>query len=92
MAVNLATVRNRPGSKKSHLVTININGTRRTNSFTTKTAATKYQTKLNQAVNAGEEFDPATGEPAAWAVTAEHEATFYDIASRRAALVTPPEA
>ena len=81
MAVNHATVRNRPGSKKPHLVTININGTRRTNSFTTKTAATKYQTKLNQAVNAGEEFDPATGEPASWAVTAEHEATVYDLAT-----------
>lgn len=82
MAVNLATLRHEPHRKRPHLVTINIDGQRRTKAFPTKTAATKYQTKLNSAVAKGEEFDPATGEPAAWSIAAQQNATVTAIAAR----------
>lgn len=64
--VNLATVRNRPELPKPWLVVIRVHGQRRSRSFPSRAAAVKHQTKLNQAVMQGEEFDPATGEPESW--------------------------
>lgn len=66
MRANLATVRHRPGKPKPWLVVIRVGTVRRSTSHPSKTAANRFAARLNTAVNAGEEFDPATGEPAGW--------------------------
>lgn len=65
MKANLATVRHR--ADRGWLVTVRVGTTRRSTSWPTKTAANRYAARLNSAVNAGEEFDPATGQPTGWA-------------------------
>lgn len=82
MTTNYATVRTDKTRPKPHLVTININGQRRTKAFPTKAAATKYQTRLNAAVREGEEFDPAIGQPYSWAEEAQQWASVTSIARR----------
>jgi integrase len=65
---------------KPWLVVIRVHGQRRSRSFPSRAAAVKYQTKLNQAVMQGEEFDPATGEPDSWNRTPTLQPRVPDIA------------
>lgn len=82
MAVNYAVLRHEPHRAKPHIVVINVDGQRRAKSFPTKVAATRYQTKLNRAVSAGEEFDPATGQPVSWSEEAQAKASVAATAAR----------
>lgn len=80
---NLATIQHRPTQAKPYIVVLRMDtGKRKAKSFPSKTAATRYQSRLNAAITAGEQFDERTGEPAAWSDVQPSSASVVDIAQR----------
>ena len=67
MRAHLATVQHRPRKALPYVVVVRVGNSRRSTSFAVKRAALAHQARLNAAVNAGEDFDPRTGEPVSWA-------------------------
>jgi integrase len=67
MRAHLATVQHRPAKALPYVVVVRVGNSRRSTSFAVKRAALAHQAKLNAAVNAGEDFDPQSGEPVSWA-------------------------
>lgn len=65
--VGQAKLWHRAEKRLPHIVVISVGGVRRQRHFPTKKAATAYQGRVNTARDAGELFDPETGEPVSWA-------------------------
>ena len=65
--VRVFAIRRRPG-RTAFEVRWRVAGCDRSRSFMTRALADSYRAELVRAARKGPEFDPATGEPAAWAV------------------------
>ena len=79
-------IRRRKGRRRPFEVRWQAAGRARSKSFLTRGLADSYRAELVRAARQGLEFDPATGEPALWAVPAppvttwlEHAAAYADM-------------
>jgi integrase len=83
--VSVYAIRRRPGRRKPFEVRWQAAGRSRSKSFITRKLADSYRAELVHAARMGLDFDPLTGEPAAWnlpepvAVTWYQEATAYAV-------------
>ena len=74
--VRVFAIRRRPG-RKVFEVRWRVAGRDRSRSFMTRALADSYRSELVRAARRGLAFDPANGEPAAWAASEPVTATWY---------------
>jgi hypothetical protein len=87
--VSIYTIRRRPGRRRPFEVRWRAAGQVRSRSFLTKALSDSYRAELVRAARTGLEFDPATGEPAAWNQPEPVTVTWYDHAASYAAARWP---
>ena len=68
---NIQDRRSTVQAKRPWVVRVSIDGREKSKSFRTRAEADRYRALLLQAAQAGEPFDPASGEPCSWQPTAE---------------------
>ena len=86
--VRVFAIRRRPG-RAAFEVRWRIAGRDRSRSFMTRALADSYRAELVRAARKGNGFDPATGEPAAWAVPEPVTVTWYQHAVAYAEMKWP---
>ncbi len=86
--VRVFAVRRRPG-RKAFEVRWRVAGRDRSRSFMTRALAGSYHAELVRAARRGRAFDPATGEPAAWATPEPTIVTWYRQAAAYAEMKWP---
>jgi integrase len=67
--VTVGDLRRRGDRRSPWLVRWRVDGTDRSSSHPTKAAADRYRRKLLDAIDAGDAFDPATGQPRSWSAS-----------------------
>jgi integrase len=82
-------LRRRPGRRRPYEVRWRAAGRARSRSFLTRALADSYRAELVRAARTGLEFDPATGEPAAWNQPEPVTVTWYEHAASYAAAKWP---
>jgi hypothetical protein len=87
--VSVYAIRRRQGRRRAFEVRWKAAGRSRSRSFTTRALADSYRAELVRAARRGLEFDPATGEPALWAVPARPAVTWHAHAVAYAAMKWP---
>jgi hypothetical protein len=75
--VRIYAIRRRPNRRRPFEVRWHAAGRCRSRSFLTRGLADSYRAELVRAARKGLEFDPATGEPARWAVPEPAATTWY---------------
>src|SRR6266581_2578487 len=86
--VRVFAIRRRPG-RRVFEVRWRVAGGDKSRSFITRALADSYRAELIRAARRGLEFDPATGEPQAWAAPAPATVTWYQHAVAYAAMKWP---
>ena len=86
--VRVFAIRRRPG-RPAFEVRWRVAGRDKSRSFITRALADSYRAELVRAAGRGLEFDPATGEPAAWAVPEPVTVTWYQHAVAYAQMKWP---
>src|SRR6266566_4720331 len=86
--VRVFAIRRRPG-RQVFEVRWRVAGGDKSRSFITRALADSYHAELIRAARRGLEFDPATGEPQAWAAPAPATVTWYQHAVAYAAMKWP---
>jgi len=74
--VRVFAIRRRPG-RRVFEVSWRVTGGDKSRSFITRALADSYRAELIRAARRGLEFDPATGEPLAWAAPVPATVTWY---------------
>jgi hypothetical protein len=87
--VNVYAIRRRPGRRKPFEVRWRAAGRSRSKSFITRRLADSYRAELVRAARTGLDFDPLTGEPAAWNLPEPTAVTWYEEATAYAAMKWP---
>jgi len=87
--VGIYAIRRRPGRRRPFEVRWRAAGKVRSRSFLTRALADSYRAELVRAARTGLEFDPATGEPAAWNQPEPVTVTWYEHAASYAAARWP---
>jgi integrase len=87
--VSVWSIRRRPGRRRAFEVRWRAGGRAWSRSFTTRRLADGYRAELVRAARRGLDFDPHTGEPAAWAVPARPSQTWHELAAAYAAVKWP---
>jgi integrase len=87
--VGIYALRRRPGRRRPFEVRWRAAGRVRSRSFLTRALADSYRAELIRAARTGLEFDPATGEPAAWNQPGPVTVTWYEHAASYAAARWP---
>jgi hypothetical protein len=86
--VRVFAIRHRP-ARRVFEVRWRVAGGDKSRSFITRALADSYRAELIRAARRGLEFDPATGEPLAWAAPAPATVTWYQHAVAYAAMKWP---
>jgi hypothetical protein len=86
--VRVFAIRRRPG-RKTFEVRWRVAGRDRSRPFMTRALADSYRADLVRAARSGTGFDPATGEPAAWAAPEPLTVTWYQHAVAYAQMKWP---
>jgi hypothetical protein len=86
---SIYALRRRPGRRRPYEVRWRAAGKTRSRSFSTRGLADSYRAELVRAARTGLEFDPATGEPAAWNQPQPPTVTWHDHAATYAAIRWP---
>jgi len=86
--VRVFAIRRRPG-RRVFEVRWRVAGGDKSRSFITRALADSYRAELIRAARRGLEFDPATGEPLAWAAPVSATVTWYQHAVAYAAMKWP---
>jgi len=81
--VSIYAIRRRPGRRREFEVRWRAAGRVRSRSFLTRVLADSYRAELVRAGRTGLEFNPATGEPAAWNQPEPVTVTWYEYAAVR---------
>ena len=89
--VHVFAIRRRPGRRVVE-VRWRVAGSDKSRSFIPRALADSYRAELIRAARRGLEFDPATGEPLAWAAPAPATVTWYQHAPAYAAPAAPSTA
>ena len=87
--VSVYATRRRAGRRRPFEVRWRAAGRSRSKSFTTRRLADSYRAELVRAARMGLEFDPLTGEPAAWNLPEPATVTWYQEATAYAAMKWP---
>jgi len=88
--VSVYAIRRRAGRRRPFEVRWRAAGRSRSKSFITRGLADSYRAELVRAARMGLEFDPLTGEPAAWNLPEPATVTWYQQAVAYAAMKWPP--
>jgi hypothetical protein len=86
--LRIFAIRRRPGQATVE-VRWRVADRDKSRSFATRALADSYRAELIRAARRGLEFDPATGEPAAWTVSESVTATWYQHAMAYAEMKWP---
>jgi integrase len=78
--VRIHAIRRRKARRRPFEVRWRVAGCDKSRSFITRALADSYRAELIRAARQGLEFDPATGEPALWAVPEPAATTWYQLA------------
>lgn len=78
--VRIYAIRRRRDRRRPFEVRWRVAGQAKSRSFITRALADSYRAELVRAARHGLEFDPATGEPASWAVPEPPATTWYQLA------------
>jgi integrase len=87
--VSVYAIRRRPSRRKPFEVRWRAAGRSKSKSFITRKLADSYRAELVRAARMGLDFDPLTGEPAAWSVPEPEIVTWYEEATAYAAMKWP---
>ena len=87
--VSVHATRRRPGRRKPFEVRWRAAGRSKSKSFITRKLADSYRAELVRAARMGLDFDPLTGEPAAWNLPEPAIVTWYEAAAAYAAMKWP---
>ena len=87
--VSVYAIRRRAGRRRPFEVRWRAAGRSRSKSFITRRLADSYRAELVRAARLGLEFDPLTGEPAAWNLPEPATITWYQEATAYAAMKWP---
>jgi integrase len=87
--VSVYAIRRRPDRRKPFEVRWRAAGRSKSKSFITRKLADSYRAELVRAARMGLDFDPLTGEPAAWNVPEPAIVTWYEEATAYAAMKWP---
>jgi integrase len=87
--VSVHATRRRPGRRKPFEVRWRAAGRSKSKSFITRKLADSYRAELVRAARMGLDFDPLTGEPAAWNVPEPAIVTWYEEATAYAVMKWP---
>jgi integrase len=87
--VSVHAIRRRAGRRRPFEVRWRAAGRSRSKSFITRGLADSYRAELVRAARTGLEFDPLTGEPAAWNLPEPATVTWYQEATAYAAMKWP---
>ena len=87
--VSVHATRRRPGRRKPFEVRWRAAGRSKSKSFITRKLADSYRAELVRAARMGLDFDPLTGEPAAWNLPEPAIVTWYEEATAYAAMKWP---
>jgi integrase len=87
--VSVYAIRRRPGRRRPFEVRWRAAGRSKSKSFTTRRLADSYRAELVRAARMGLDFDPLTGEPAAWNVPEPAIVTWYEEATAYAVMKWP---
>jgi len=87
--VSVHAIRRRPGRRKPFEVRWRAAARSRSKSFTTRKLADSYRAELVRAARMGLDFDPLTGEPAAWSLPEPAIVTWYQEATAFAVMKWP---
>ena len=87
--VSVYAIRRRAGRRRPFEVRWQAAGRSRSKSFITRRLADSYRAELVRAARMGLEFDPLTGEPAAWNLPEPATVTWYQEATAYAAMKWP---
>jgi hypothetical protein len=87
--VSVYAIRRRPGRRRLFEVRWQSAGRRRSKSFITRKLADSYRAEHVRAARMGLDFDPLTGEPAAWNLPEPATVTWYQEATEYAAMKWP---
>jgi hypothetical protein len=87
--VSVYAIRRRAGRRRPFEVRWRAAGRSRSKSFITRRLAGSYRAELVRAARTGMEFDPLTGEPAAWNLPEPSTVTWYQEATAYAAMKWP---
>ena len=87
--VSVYAIRRRAGRRKPFEVRWRAAGRSRSKSFLTRKLADSYRAELGRAARMGLDFDPLTGEPAAWNVPEPAIVTWYQQATAYAVMKWP---
>lgn len=87
--VSVYAIRRRPGRRRPFEVRWQAAGRSRSKSFITRKLADSYRAELVRAARMGLDFDPLTGEPAAWNLPEPATVTWYQEAIAYAAMKWP---
>jgi hypothetical protein len=87
--VSVYAIRRRPGRRRPFEVRWRAAGRSRSKSFITRKLADSYRAELVRAARMGLEFDPLTGEPAAWNLPEPATVTWYQEATAYAVMKWP---
>jgi len=87
--VSVYAIRRRAGRRRPFEVRWSAAGRSRSKSFITRELADSYRAELVRAARTGLEFDPLTGEPAAWNLPEPSSVSWYQQATAYAAMKWP---
>jgi hypothetical protein len=87
--VSVYAIRRRAGRRRPFEVRWSGAGRSRSKSFITRRLADSYRAELVRAARTGLDFDPLTGEPAAWNTPEPSSVTWYQQATAYAAMKWP---
>jgi integrase len=87
--VSVYAIRRRAGRRRPFEVRWQAAGRSRSKSFITRKLADSYRAELVRAARTGLDFDPLTGEPAAWSLPEPAAVTWYQEATAYAAMKWP---
>ena len=87
--VSVYAIRRRPSRRKPFEVRWRAAGRSKSKSFITRKLADSYRAELVRATRMGLEFDPLTGEPAAWNLPQTAIVTWYQEATAYAVMKWP---
>jgi hypothetical protein len=87
--VSVNAIRRRPGRRRPFEVRWRAPGRSKSKSFITRKLADSYRAELVRAARMGLDFDPLTGEPAAWNVPEPAIVTWYEGATAYAVMKWP---
>ena len=87
--VSVYAIRRRAGRRRPFEVRWQAAGRSRSKSFITRRLADSYRAELVRAARMGQEFDPLTGEPAAWNLPEPVAVTWYQQAAAYAVMKWP---